>query len=97
MADILGDDELRMTRIGALFGSVNETAIFVGPALGGLLVALSGAPAVLGVDAVSFLVACALIGAFVPRRAPAAGGAPRGRGARRPPLVVGGTGRCACA
>ncbi len=67
MADILGDDELRMTRVGGLFGSVNETASFVGPAIGGLLVALIGAPAVLVVDAISFLVAFALIGAFVPR------------------------------
>ena len=67
MAALLEDDELRMTRVGGLFGSVNETASFIGPAVGGLLVALIGAPNVLVVDAVSFLVAFALVAVFVPR------------------------------
>jgi predicted MFS family arabinose efflux permease len=69
IADLLGDDELRMTRVGGLFGSVNETASFVGPALGGLLVALIGPVQVLVVDAGSFLVAFGLVGLFVPRAA----------------------------
>jgi MFS family permease len=67
MAALLEDDELRMTRVGGLFGSVNETASFVGPAVGGLLVALIGAPNVLVVDAVTFLVAFALVATLVPR------------------------------
>src|SRR5262249_26255887 len=73
IAGVLRDDELRMTRIGGLFGSVNETASFIGPALGGLLIALIGAANVLVIDAATFLVAFVLIAAFVPRtpRAPA--------------------------
>lgn len=67
MAALLEDDELRMTRVGGLFGSVNETASFIGPAVGGLLVALIGAPNVLVVDAASFLAAFALVAVFVPR------------------------------
>jgi MFS family permease len=67
VADLVGDDELRMTRVGGLFGSVNETASFVGPAVGGLFVAAIGAANVLAVDAATFLVAFALVGALVPR------------------------------
>src|SRR5262245_21620286 len=66
IAGVLRDDELRMTRIGGLFGSVNETASFIGPALGGLLIALIGAANVLVIDAATFLVAFVLIAAFVP-------------------------------
>jgi MFS family permease len=66
LADLLGDDEVRMTRVGGLFGSLNETASFIGPAIGGLLVALIGAPEVLVVDAGTFAVAFVLVLAFVP-------------------------------
>jgi MFS family permease len=67
LADLVGEDEVRMTRLEALFGSVNETASFIGPAIGGLLVALIGAPQVLVVDAATFVVAFGLVLAFVPR------------------------------
>jgi predicted MFS family arabinose efflux permease len=67
IADVVGDDEVRMTRVGGVFGSLNETASFVGPAVGGLLVALIGAPNVLVVDVATFLVAFVLVAAFVPR------------------------------
>lgn len=66
VADLVGDDETRMTRVGGLLGSVNETASFVGPAFGGLLVALIGPAQVLLVDAASFVVAFGLVAAFVP-------------------------------
>lgn len=66
LAGIVGDDELRLTRVGGLMGSVNETASFVGPALGGTLVALIGAANVLVVDAASYLCAFLLVGTFVP-------------------------------
>src|SRR5207244_3445144 len=59
------DDEVRMTRVEGLLGSVNETASFVGPAVGGLLVALIGPALVLLVDAGSYLVAFGLVAAFV--------------------------------
>jgi predicted MFS family arabinose efflux permease len=67
VAYLLRDDEVRMTRVGGLFGSVNETASFVGPALGGLLIALIGPTQVLVVDAASYLVAFGLVALFVPR------------------------------
>ncbi len=67
IAGLLGDDEVRMTRVGGLFGSVNETASFVGPAVGGLLVAVIGSANVLVVDVATFLAAFVLVGAFVPK------------------------------
>jgi Transmembrane secretion effector len=54
-------------RAGGLLGAFNETASFVGPAIGGTLVALLGAASVLLLDAGSYLVALLLVGAFVPR------------------------------
>jgi hypothetical protein len=65
LAGIVGDDELRLTRAGGLMGSVNETASFVGPALGGLLVVLIGPVNVLVVDSVSYLCAFALVATFI--------------------------------
>src|SRR5213078_4755773 len=64
------DDELRLTRAGGLMNSVNETASFVGPAAGGVLVALIGAANVLVVDAASYLGAFALVGTLVPAGPP---------------------------
>jgi predicted MFS family arabinose efflux permease len=66
-ADALGDDEGRLTRFNGLANAVNESASFLGPALGGVLVAALGAPHVLLLDAASYLCAFALIAALVPR------------------------------
>jgi MFS family permease len=66
LAGIVGDDELRLTRATGLFGSVNESASFIGPALGGVLVALIGAANVLVVDALSYLSAFVLVALLVP-------------------------------
>src|SRR3954471_6079748 len=80
LVGLVGEDERRLTRTGGLLGSVNETASFVGPAIGGALIALVGPAAVLLVDAASYLTSVGLVAAFVP--APPAGGAPveRARG-----------------
>src|SRR5438128_9021303 len=59
-------DETRLTRVGGLLGSVNETASFAGPAIGGLLVTLIGPAAVLLIDAGSFLAAFLLVALLVP-------------------------------
>jgi MFS family permease len=67
VAGVLGDDEGRLTRFNGLANAVNETASFLGPALGGILIAVLGAPNVLTVDALSYLAAFALVAAFVPR------------------------------
>jgi len=75
LAGIVGDDELRLTRAGGLLGSVNESASFIGPALGGALVALLGPAAVLVIDAGSYLCAFVLVATLVPASsAPAEGG-----------------------
>jgi MFS family permease len=42
LADIVGDDEVRLTRTGGLMGSFNEAASLAGPLLGGVLVARPG-------------------------------------------------------
>lgn len=74
LAGLVGDDELRLTRVGGLLGSVNESASFIGPALGGTLVALIGPAAVLVIDAGSYLCAFVLLAALVPATsAPATG------------------------
>jgi MFS family permease len=66
LAALVDENERRFVRTGALLGSFNETASFVGPALGGVLVALLGAAPVLLIDAASYLVAFALVGSLVP-------------------------------
>jgi MFS family permease len=82
LAGLVDDDELRLTRVGGLLSSVNETASFVGPALGGALVVLIGPEKVLMVDAVSYLAAFLLVATLVPRRPAAASveDGPRGVG-----------------
>jgi len=80
MAGIVGDDELRLTRAGGLMNSVNETASFVGPALGGVLVVLIGAANVLVVDAVSYLCAFGLVALLVPAAGTSAGADENGSG-----------------
>jgi len=64
-AGLVNDDEVRFTRLGGLLGALNESASFVGPALGGVLVAVFGPSPVLLIDAASYLCAFALIGLLV--------------------------------
>jgi MFS family permease len=66
LAASVGDDDVRLTRIGGTFGALNETASFLGPAAGGLLVAAVGAPWALVADAVTYAVAFALVVIVVP-------------------------------
>jgi MFS family permease len=66
LAALVRNDETRLTRVGGLLGSVNETASFAGPALAGILIALIGPAAVLLIDAGTFLVAFALVALLVP-------------------------------
>ncbi len=65
LAQIVGEDELRLTRAGGLLGSVNETASVIGPALGGVLVVLLGAAQVVAFDAVTYLIAFAVLALLV--------------------------------
>ncbi len=72
VAAVVGDDELRLTRFGGLQNAVNETASFIGPALGGVLIVVLGPADVLLVDAATYLCAFALVALAVPRPAQAA-------------------------
>ncbi len=65
LAGLVDEDELRLTRVGGLLGAVNETASFAGPALGGALVVVIGAPTVLVLDAGSYLCAFGLVATLV--------------------------------
>jgi MFS family permease len=66
LAGLVEDDEVRLTRVGGLLNAVNESASFLGPPLGGLLVVLLGPSPVLLFDAASYALAFALIGILVP-------------------------------
>src|SRR5439155_15035785 len=71
LAEASDDDELQLTRVGAVLGAFNETASFLGPALGGALVALVGSSWVLVVDSASYVVSFLLIAVVVrPTSAP---------------------------
>lgn len=48
----------------ALFQSTNQTVNLLGPALGGLLVAIGSVPVVLGLNAATFVVSAALLGSL---------------------------------
>lgn len=65
LAQLVGEDEVRLTRAGGLLGAVNEAASFVGPALGGVLVVLFGAARVVALDAASYLSAFVVLALFV--------------------------------
>jgi len=66
LAASAGDDDVRLTRVGGAFGAVNETASFLGPAAGGILVAAVGAPWALVADALTYAVAFVVIAVAVP-------------------------------
>ena len=66
LAATVGETEVALTRAGGVLGAANETASFIGPALGGALVALVGAPWVLVADAASFAASFLLVALAVP-------------------------------
>jgi predicted MFS family arabinose efflux permease len=73
VAGLVADDELRMTRVGGLMNAVNETASFVGPGLGGVLVVVLGPGPVLLLDAASYGCAFLLVATLVRAARPAPG------------------------
>ena len=66
LAEILGDDEARVSAANAWLQGATRITMLTGPPLAGVLITLIGAPAVLVVDAATFLVALVLIALFVP-------------------------------
>src|SRR5581483_1541816 len=59
--ELFGSDEKVVSQASALFGGVSHITLVVGPALGGVFVAAFGAPAVLIVDAATYVVAFVLV------------------------------------
>ena len=68
--ELVGEDEQRMTEAKALFQVATRSTMLAGPPLGGLLIGFIGAAPVLLIDAASYVVAVALVTAFVPAREP---------------------------
>ena len=64
--DLLGEDVGRVAQANAVLQTLSRLAYFVGPALGGVLLAAFGAPTVLLIDAGSFVVSLLLVAAFIP-------------------------------
>ncbi len=76
--ELFGEDEAVVAQASALFGGATHVTMVAGPALGGLLVAWLGAPAVLLVDAATYLVAFVLVIGFVRAGARVEGAEQRG-------------------
>jgi predicted MFS family arabinose efflux permease len=67
--ELLGEDEAVVSRASALFQGATRATMLLGPVIGGALIAAFSAPAVLVVDAATYVVAVALVAGFVPRPA----------------------------
>jgi len=66
LPSIVGEDPRLVAQASALLFTSIRMTYMVGPALAGVLIALWGAPAVLLVDAASFLIAAMLLLSFIP-------------------------------
>jgi Na+/melibiose symporter-like transporter len=78
LAEVVGDEESILARANAHVEGAQMTAVLVGPAVAGVLIAAFGAPYVLYVDAATFGVAAIVVGLYVPRRKPMAEAEERG-------------------
>jgi MFS family permease len=58
--------QMRMERATSIAQAIRQGSFLVGAPIGGLLVAVLGAPSALWVDAASFLVSAGLVGALIP-------------------------------
>jgi MFS family permease len=65
LASVVGLDDHTLTRASGISGSFNEAGSLFGPVVGGVLIALAGASAVLFVDAATYVVSVALCVVFV--------------------------------
>lgn len=66
LPDLLGEASDDVVRGNVFLQAANRLPVIAGPALGGVLIGLLGAPAVLAIDAGTYLVAFALLTLFVP-------------------------------
>src|SRR4051794_3221187 len=81
--ELLGENTADVARANAVFQTACRTTYFAGPAVGGVLLAAAGAPAVMLVDAATFAVSFVLVATLVPP-APAAEGAGESGGGGQP-------------
>jgi MFS family permease len=72
VSGLLGDDVRRVAGANALLQTLTRLTYFVGPAVGGVVLATLGAPAVLWLDAASFLVSLLIVAFVVPPVGPGA-------------------------
>jgi predicted MFS family arabinose efflux permease len=63
--ELFGEDETAVTRASAFLGGATQLTMIAGPAIAGALIAAIGAPAVLLVDAATYLFAFGLVFSFV--------------------------------
>jgi MFS family permease len=70
LAEIVGDDEARVSAANAWLQGATRITMLLGPPVAGVLITLVGAPAVLVVDAGTFLFALVVIALFVPAGKP---------------------------
>lgn len=68
LPELLGEDEALVTRANAFLQAASRITMLLGPAAAGVLIGVVGAPAVLIVDAATFVASLALVGLFVPPR-----------------------------
>ena len=91
--ELLGEEEQVVSQASALFQGANRITLLLGPPVAGVLIGIIGAPAVLLVDAATYMVAVTLLAFFVPATKPLeAGDEDRGlraglRWVAREPLV----------
>jgi MFS family permease len=72
LPELLGEDEATVSQASALFQSATRITLLLGPVTAGVLIGVIGAPAVLVVDAATYVVAVALVALFVPATKPVA-------------------------
>lgn len=70
LPELLGEDEATVSQASALFQSATRLTLLLGPVMAGVLIGVIGAPAVLVVDAATYVVAVALVALFVPATKP---------------------------
>jgi MFS family permease len=68
--ELLGEDEELVSRASALFQGATRVTMLLGPVLAGVLISLVSAPAVLAVDAATYLFSATLVAGLVPRSEP---------------------------
>ena len=68
--ELLGEDEGVVSQASALFQGANRVTLLLGPPLAGVLIGFIGAPAVLAVDAATYVVSVFLLAVFVPATKP---------------------------